>query len=386
MKLASWKMNRKAISMILSAGLLVGSLIPAVYTDTAAASAAKQAITLKVNGAEHTLESKPFLTKGRVYIPLREISNVLQAVVVWQNESKQATLTLPEQTVVLTLGQTAATRNGTAIKLSDKPIMQNSRVYVPLRTVTESLGADVEWKAETQEVEITQKADLAMVWGVNSVYWLNWDNGNIYESYPYESTPKFVGTMDIELKGFHSVRLAAAVNAKQLIVEDHYGEPMINTELYSAMIVKGAIVKQTKVHYWQRYTANVTQYGDHQVMTDGKNLFLLDSTGQVTKQYDLVALIGLDENYSIEGIGEAYALVRPNRTGLLTLLNLETSEIIHPYKKLNAQEQEYAETNEVPYYGDNIKFEGEGDGVLKFSYRSIFDNKDHAFTVDRPAK
>ncbi|MNC66842.1 hypothetical protein D3C75_1172870 [compost metagenome] len=115
-------------------------------------------------------------------------------------------------------------------------------------------------------------------------------------------------------------------------------------------------------------------------MTDGKVLYVLDSAGEVKQEYDLVKIVGLDETYSVEGIGEEFALVRPNRTGLLTLINLKTLDTVQLYKQLNAQEQEYAELNDVPYHGDEIKFEQEKDGVLYFSYNSIFDGQKHEFT------
>ncbi|MOA27001.1 hypothetical protein D3C78_1478380 [compost metagenome] len=106
----------------------------------------------------------------------------------------------------------------------------------------------------------------------------------------------------------------------------------------------------------------------------------MDSTGKLKQEYDLVKIVGMDENYSIEGIGSSYALVRPNLKGLLTLINLNTLETVQLYKQLNAQEQEYAEMNDVPYYGDAIVFDHEKEGILYFSYSSIFDNQKHSLT------
>ncbi|MOA05051.1 hypothetical protein D3C78_1246310 [compost metagenome] len=62
------------------------------------------------------------------------------------------------------------------------------------------------------------------------------------------------------------------------------------------------------------------------------------------------------------------------------LINLKTLETTQLYKQLNAQEQEYAEMNDVPYYGDQLVFEQEKNGVLYFSYSSIFDNQKHSLT------
>jgi hypothetical protein len=363
----------------LTVGLL-GSLFSAYDTHSVSAAVARQAITITVNGTLYTPESKPYVSKGTVYLPLREISNALKAVVLWQSKTKQVTITLPEQTIVLSVGKATISRNGAKVKLDVTPIVKDSHVYIPFRAAAEILGATVNWNTKAQAVEISHKLDFEKVTGVNSVYWLNRKTGQLFLSKPYNSEPKLVGIMNIDLQRFSTVRLASSGVLDQFIVEDYYGEPLINTDVYTALIVQGSIAKQTKVHYWQRYTPNVTFDGRNQVMTDGKALFLLDSSGKVMKEYDLAALTGFDETFSVEGIGNSYALVRPNKTGLLTLIDLDTGETRQLYKQLNAEEQEYAETNDVPFHGDHIKFEGEKDGQLHFSYHSIFDNKEHTFS------
>ncbi|WP_052476462.1 copper amine oxidase N-terminal domain-containing protein [Cohnella kolymensis] len=373
------RLKLSAISACLAAGLLAGSVISS-YHSVSAAATASQAITIMMNGALYTPESNPYVSKGTVYLPLREISSALKAVVVWQSHTKKVIITRPDQTIVLTLGKATVTRNGAEVKLSATPIVKESHVYVPFRAAAEILGASVNWNSKSQTVDITHKLDFDTVIGVNSFYWLNRKNGQVFLAKPYDSQPNLLGAMNIDLQRFSTMKLASSGGVDQLIVEDYYGEPLLNTDVYTALIVKGAIVKQTKVHYWQRYTPNVTFDGRHQVMTDGKAIFLLDATGKLTKEYDLVAMTGNDETFSVEGIGQTYALVRPNTTGLLTLIDLETGDTTQIYKQLNAQEQEYAETNDVPYHGDHIKFESEKDGQLHFSYHSIFDNKDHMFS------
>lgn len=368
-----------AVSACLAAGLLAGSIF-SPFDKHPVSAAARQAITITVNGTLYTPESQPYVSKGMVYLPLRELSGALKAVVVWQSKTKQVTITLPEQTIVLSLGKATVIRNGAAVTLPAMPIVKDSQVYIPIRAAAEVLGVAINWNAKAQTVEISHKLEFETVTDAKSVYWLNRKSGQLYLSKPYTSEPKLVGVMNIDLKRFSTVKLASSGGVDQLIVEDYYGEPLINTDVYTALIVNGSIVKQTKVHYWQRYTPNVTFDGRHQVMTDGKVLFLFDSSGKVVQEYDLAALSGFDETFSVEGIGKSYALVRPNKTGLLTLINVETGDTTQLYKQLNAQEQEYAETNDVPYRGDHIKFQGEQDGKLHFSYHSIFDNKEHTFS------
>ncbi|WP_379283216.1 hypothetical protein [Paenibacillus nicotianae] len=53
---------------------------------------------------------------------------------------------------------------------------------------------------------------------------------------------------------------------------------------------------------------------------------------------------------------------------MLTLIDLRDKSSILLYKKLlNTEEQEYCETNDVPYYGDDLMFTGENaSGDLTF--------------------
>jgi hypothetical protein len=168
-----------------------------------------------------------------------------------------------------------------------------------------------------------------------------------------------------------------------IAITDNYGEPHINFSVYTAYIKNNSIVNQTKVHYYQRYEKNVLSYNDLPVLTDGKMLTLLNSAGNVTQEYDLTALAGKDETYAVLGIGQSYLIVRPNRTGFLTLINLKDNSATLLYQKLlsDKQEREYAVTNDTPYPGDGLMFTGEAsDGTLTFSYHSFFDGKDHEIT------
>lgn len=337
-------------------------------------------LSVFISGSAYVFQSQPYLSNGTVYIPLREVSNALHSAVTWNSKNKEITIIQPKQNISLTLGKSTAIRNNKEIRLAAAPIIKDNQVFVSLRSVGELLQAKVDWNSKLREVEITPSSNLVMLKKDSSYYWLNRSSGDVYYAASSSSEPKLAGTMNIEIQGYSDVVLKSSGRTTQLIVTDNYGEPMINTDVYSALLIDGSIVKQTKAHYWKRFVPNVTYYNDQPIMTNGKTLYVMDSAGKLNQEYDLVQIVGLDENYSVEGIGSSYVLVRPNEKGLLTLINLNTLETVQIYKQLNAKEQEYAEMNDVPYYGDEIVFEREKEGILYFSYYSIFDNQKHSFT------
>ena len=136
-------------------------------------------------------------------------------------------------------------------------------------------------------------------------------------------------------------------------------------------------------HYSFRFENNIKFYGEQVVLTDGKQVFLInDNTGEITQTLNLVNLIGEEDSYFVEGIGEDYLLVRPNRNGLLTLINLKTGGKVQLYTELlNETEQRYAETNEVPYRGDGLKFIEQKGNSLYFKNTSTFFGTDNTLYI-----
>lgn len=353
---------------------------PDAFAQTVSNKHQAQNITINIQGSSYSVQSQPFIRNGTVYIPLREVSNGLSSAVTWNSQNKQITISQPGQKIVMMLGKTTATRNNKEVKLANPPIIRDNQVYVSIRSVAELMQAKVNWSPTDRSIEVIPNTNLMMVNGGSKFYWVNRTNGKVHYASSSVDEPKLAGTMTLDIQGYTQLELVSSGKSEQLILTDNYGEPMINTALYSALMVDGSLIKQTKVHYWQRFVPNVTYLGEQPVMTDGKVLYVLDTAGEVKQDYDLVKIVGLDETYSVEGIGDGFALVRPNTTGLLTLINLKTLEPVQLYKQLNAQEQEYAEMNDVPYHGDEIKFKQEKDGVLYFSYNSIIDGQKHDFT------
>ncbi|MDD4238239.1 MAG: stalk domain-containing protein [Desulfotomaculaceae bacterium] len=92
-------------------------------------------------------DQKPYLDESvsRVLVPVRFISEALGAGVKWQAEEQKVILQKGDQQVILTIGSKTYSVGG-QIHLLDAPaIIMNSRTMVPLRFVSEALGAGVTW-------------------------------------------------------------------------------------------------------------------------------------------------------------------------------------------------------------------------------------------------
>src|ERR1035437_2561630 len=116
--------------------------------------------TFTVNDASKTLDSPPIIKNGRTLVPIRAIIKALAGTVGWDATTKKATVTLGKKTIALWIGKSAATVNGVSTPIDSTnakvaPEIINSRTMLPLRFVTENLGATVGWDQNTQTITIT---------------------------------------------------------------------------------------------------------------------------------------------------------------------------------------------------------------------------------------
>jgi hypothetical protein len=56
--------------------------------------------------------------------------------------------------MVMTIGSRKATANGKALTLDVAPVIVAGRTFVPLRIISETIGADVTWNAAARTVAI----------------------------------------------------------------------------------------------------------------------------------------------------------------------------------------------------------------------------------------
>ncbi|CAI6084618.1 copper amine oxidase N-terminal domain-containing protein [Cohnella sp. JJ-181] len=368
------------------------ALLLAAGTATAAGAipadaAAPRPIKLVVNGNEIAAGSAaPYLdASGSVYVPVRMVSQLLKSYVDWDGVRKLVSVYAPNHTVKLTLGAKTALHNDKSFALNAPARMKNNTVYVPVRFVAQSLGAEVKWQSAQRTVTIDDGDPYAAGYAITttpSMFWLDKKTGDLYQSDPSNSPAVLTGKLDFKLQEYLSLSVdKLGAGGYMITASDIYGEPHINVQYTTAYIKNKKLVDQSAVHYWQRMTPNVTRLGSQPVLTDGRTVRILNTDGTVDHAYDLAKLGGLDEAYGVEGIGAGYLLIRPNRTGLLTLVDPGTGKKKELYELLGPEDREYAKLNDVPYHGDTFTVSGERDGVIDLDYVGVKDGKHRTLTV-----
>lgn len=97
----------------------------------------------------------PYITNDRTLVPLRFVSENLGAEVIWDKENGGCIVKKDETEVAITFGSAEFTVNGEKVTY-DAPIeVVEDRTMVPIRFVSETLGYDVYWNAPNQAVVVS---------------------------------------------------------------------------------------------------------------------------------------------------------------------------------------------------------------------------------------
>ena len=122
----------------------------------ACGAASAQSIRTTVDSVlVHFTDVQPMMSNGHVMVPVRGVFEHLNASVVWDERSGTVTARHGTDTILLPVNANYASVNGREIGLDSPARIVNGRTMVPLRFLSESLGAGVEWMASTRTVEIT---------------------------------------------------------------------------------------------------------------------------------------------------------------------------------------------------------------------------------------
>lgn len=143
---------KKRLYLLVVVALLVTLISPAATVS------ANTPIRVLVNGRQLTLDVPPILQGGRVLVPFRAIFEALGAEADWDAVTNQVTGRLGRSIVVLQPGQRGAWLNGAPTQLDVGPTIQSGRTLVPVRVVSEVLGATVDWQQATGTVVVTTPA------------------------------------------------------------------------------------------------------------------------------------------------------------------------------------------------------------------------------------
>ncbi|SEU15250.1 copper amine oxidase N-terminal domain-containing protein [Paenibacillus sp. NFR01] len=280
----------RGVCILLTCALLLPGL---PVSRAAAASAGSQTLrlVLKVGSTAATVNGKaasiprPFLEKGAVMVPLGVFKKTFGSTVTLEAGNVVKVMYGPH-TGALTIGSTAAWRDGEKYTLAAPPHMVSGVLMVPLRFVAEVLGADiakdagggltVTLQAESVEDEDSATANAGIDSEVgktrigNSYYgWsMNYPSGLVVgDSGGNEAIATFTNTEDKYYLEVHVSPLTASAEPEDLLEQlvresDEGGETVLDRELvrqgpypYARIVSKdsgGAIWESRKYAYGNR--------------------------------------------------------------------------------------------------------------------------------------
>jgi multiple sugar transport system substrate-binding protein len=112
-----------------------------------------------VNGKTTTLEQGAVIKNGRTLVPLRFITEAMGATVAWDAVTRTANITLADNKIALTIDKTIAKVNDYDVALDAPAAIINGKTVVPVRFVAESMGATTAWDAALKKVTVQFSMD-----------------------------------------------------------------------------------------------------------------------------------------------------------------------------------------------------------------------------------
>ena len=111
-----------------------------------AAAYANNNINVTVEGQRVNFTGQPpVIFEGRTLVPVRGVFEQMGFEVGWDNATRRITLTNNRYTVVLTVGSNEFTKNGVRRTLDIPPQIINGTTMLPIRSVLESVGYQLDW-------------------------------------------------------------------------------------------------------------------------------------------------------------------------------------------------------------------------------------------------
>ncbi|MBO7748963.1 copper amine oxidase N-terminal domain-containing protein [Paenibacillus sp. MWE-103] len=130
---------------------IISCVMLAVTLLVSSTAYAATSMSIIIDGTSVASDAKPEFKDNRTMVPLRVISENLGAKVAWSKS--EVTVIKDGMKIVLKTDSAVAVKNGKAVQLDVKPYAKNNRVLVPLRFIAETFGCSVDYSHSTVSVE-----------------------------------------------------------------------------------------------------------------------------------------------------------------------------------------------------------------------------------------
>lgn len=247
---------KKILAGILAASM-IGSTSMAFAADT-------DKITVTVNGEEIITDVAPVMENDRILLQMRAIFEKLGCNVAYRviDGAQFVTASRGDKQVVLEIGKNEITVDGEAKALDVAAKIENDRTLVPVRAVSEAMDADVKWNGETKTAEVTTKQGEHKISSVTDEKTVKADDGTVlmYINYVYpvienKDNNEYIGKINDEYKAYAEKFIAdAKANAEDAqLLSEQKGKDFIPFEYnlsYDVHTDKNGILSLTNYEYY----------------------------------------------------------------------------------------------------------------------------------------
>lgn len=146
-------MSNRLLSFLFLAAILVLFMPHAVEA---------QAISVVIDGRQISFDQPPVMLNGNVMVPMRGVFEELGADVKWKSATRTIFATKGTTEIIIQIGSPFASVGGKTQQLAAPAAMIGGSMMVPLRFVSEALGAEVKWDGATKTVAISSGGTAAV--------------------------------------------------------------------------------------------------------------------------------------------------------------------------------------------------------------------------------
>ena len=114
-------------------------------------------IRVHVNGHILSFDCDPYIENDSTLVGFRSVTEALGASVEWDEKTKTVTAVRGDTVISLTADSNEAYVNGKRYELAAAPEITNDSLMIPVRFISEQLGMKVAWDADTKLITITSK-------------------------------------------------------------------------------------------------------------------------------------------------------------------------------------------------------------------------------------
>ncbi|MFC4769960.1 copper amine oxidase N-terminal domain-containing protein [Effusibacillus consociatus] len=109
-------------------------------------------VKVYVKGKKPRFDAMPYVKEGRTMVPVRAIVDALGAEVNWKAETQTVIIKKDGKTIELPIGSAEIKVNGQVKKIDKAAEITGARTMVPVRFISEFLGQEVQWDAQSSMV------------------------------------------------------------------------------------------------------------------------------------------------------------------------------------------------------------------------------------------